>query len=213
MSDSCPSDGSFSDWAGAWLTLAQYAGSVVPDVAARIASVVTLWHQPIPTETWRRGRDARLLDPTRRYCRGNHHAGAVRRGEHALEYELLGAEPGQSRVMVMGAELVDGVNAVPLARDDEKRGRAGNVEADMLLLVRTSAGKYRLELVEVKISSNNAWYAAIENLRQLRLLGQSPETRRLFHCRRPDLKLSPELPASGLVLAPEAFFTARGQKE
>jgi hypothetical protein len=103
------------------------------------------------------------------------------------------------------------VNAVPLAKDPAG-GRAGNVEADMLLLVRASAGKHRLEVVEVKVTANDAWFAAVENLRQLRLLKESMETRRLFVHRQPGLRLSADLPCSGLVVAPRAFYSGRGKK-
>src|SRR3712207_7489533 len=49
-------------------------------------------------------------------------------GEHALEHEILCPEPNRSETSCLGFPVVDGVNAVPLARDDAG-GRAGNVEA------------------------------------------------------------------------------------
>jgi hypothetical protein len=100
---------------------------------------------------------------------------------------------------------------VPLAKD-ATGGRTGNVEADMLLLVRDPAGEHRLEVVEVKKTADDAWFAAVENLRQLRLMKESSETRKLFVHRQPDLGLSLELPFVGLVLAPAAFYSARGKR-
>jgi hypothetical protein len=111
----------------------------------------------------------------------------------------------------MGARLVDGVNAVPLAKDAAGR-RLGNVEADMLLLVRNPNGRHRLVVVEVKVTANDPWFASIENLRQLRLLKESTETKRLFAGRQPSLGLRANLPFSGLVLAPLAFYSGHGKK-
>lgn len=202
---------SFSDWASAWIRLAEYPGPIIPDADQRIAQAIELWHQPIPTETWRRSHDSRLRDRQQRYCRSNAGADAVRRGEHRVEYELLDPDPSWNEALVMGARLIDGVNAVPLAKDSGG-GRVGNVEADMLLLVQDIDGRFRLELVEVKVSANNAWYAAIEVLRQLKLLRESETTRRLFEFRRPELRLPPDLCISGLVVAPRGFFTGKGKK-
>ncbi len=81
----------------------------------------------------------------------------------------------------------------------------------MLLLVRDGRG-YRLHLVEVKARSNNAWFAAIENLRQLRLFSESRKAQRLFQARRPELKLPGSLAVTAVVLAPAEFYGARGQK-
>jgi hypothetical protein len=204
------SDGSFSDWALEWIRIARYPGATIPDVNERINRIVKLWNHPIPGD-WRRGQDARLLDPSRRYCRGNSAEDAKRRGEHKIEYELLHPNPDKTEVRVAGARLVDGVNAVPLAKD-ATGGRMGNVEVDMLLLVQDVDGHHHLELVEVKDTADNAWFASVENLRQLRLLTESPETRRLVTERRPDLALPADFPFVGLVLAPPAFFSGRGKK-
>jgi len=70
----------------------------------------------------------------------------------------------------------------------------------------------RYGLVEVQVSESNAWYAAIENLRQLRLLRESEATRRLFEFCRPELRLPPDVRISGLVVAPRGFFTGKGKK-
>src|SRR4051812_794246 len=102
--------------------------------------------------------------------------------------------------------IVDGINAVPPARDSTGRRRA-NVEADLFLLVERQR-KYSILVVEVKESSNNAWYAAVENLLQLRLTLESPEPRLVFYrrararnglCEIPDVPLVPQ----GVVLAPK----------
>ena len=89
--------------------------------------------------------------------------------------------------------------------------RSGNVEADLVLLLR-EAGNHRLAVVEVKDGANNAWYAAVENLLQMRLLSANPEQRRLFHVRLPGATLDENLPVMGLVAAPPAYYSSKGRK-
>jgi hypothetical protein len=191
------------------MALATYSGRHVPSVAARVSAVVELWRNPIPPG-WERGQDSRLLDSATRYGRGNYREDSVRRGEHAIEYEVLAPSPSDVMTTSLGARLVDGVNAVPLAKD-AGGGRTGNVEADMLLLVEDEHG-YSLHLVEVKTSSNNPWFAAVENLRQLRLFSESHHAQRLFHTRCRELGLPQDLPVTAIVLASPAFYSAPGQK-
>ena len=112
--------------------------------------------------------------------------------------------------LVLGNKLLDGVNALPLVRD-AGGARRTNVEADMFLLARCE-GAYRLFICEVKAASDNAWYATIESLRQLRLLMSSPESLRLFACRSPSLCLSSDMPVTALVVAPHSFYSSPGKK-
>lgn len=64
--------------------------------------------------------------------------GAPRAGsEHELESQILAPDPSRTPTTVLGGRLIDGVNAFPLARDGAG-GRAGNVEADLLLLVESN---------------------------------------------------------------------------
>jgi hypothetical protein len=197
----------FTAWAKRWIDLARFNGSTVPDEEARIEALIKLWRAEIPAG-WKRSQDVRLVERTRRYCRRNAGPHDLRRGEHIIEYDLLLSDSVVPTCL--GALLVDDVNAVPLARD-VGGARNGNVEADLLLLVKNES-KYRLLLVEVKVGSNNAWYATVENLRQLKLISNSTEAQRLFHTRCPELKLPHPLPVTGVVLAPESFFNAQGVK-
>jgi hypothetical protein len=106
---------------------------------------------------------------------------------------------------------MDGINAMPLVRD-AGGGRRCNVEADLFLLIE-SAGKYQLAACEVKHCSGTPWYAAIENLRQLKLLLSSRSARRLFPDRNPNLALPEEIPCKGLVIAPAAYYVKPGQSK
>jgi hypothetical protein len=187
---------------------ASYRGPEIPDKAERIEELLLLWQAPIP-EGWQRALDARLLTPER-YVRTHQPGGATPLGEHAVEHSILAPDPREVATSCLGASLIDGVNAVPLARD-LGGGRAGNVEADMALLVRDKT-QLRLLLVEVKVASNHAWYAAVENLRQMRLFLEAPVSLSLFQRRLPDLGLGSLPPVTGVVLAPHAFYAAKGQK-
>jgi hypothetical protein len=65
---------------------------------------------------------------------------------------------------------------------------------------------------EVKATSNHAWYAAVENLRQMKLASLSQEARRVFHRRNPALELPSDLSLVGMVIAPSQFYFQTGQK-
>jgi hypothetical protein len=126
-----------------------------------------------------------------------------------IEHEILCQHFDEVRCLGDGC-LVDGVNAFPLVRDSGG-GRNGNVEADLLLLVRC-ARDYRLVVAEVKHSANNAWFAAVENLRQLKLLISGEDAGQLFRQRNPALDLPANLGITGLVVAPCSYYSQPGQK-
>jgi hypothetical protein len=197
-------------WIEHWWACARYSGEAVPDLGCRIETLLTLWRTPI-NGGWERGVDAQLLG--RRYRRGD--AAAPHSGEHAIEAAVL-AEPLE-RLSCFSGTVIDGVNAVPLALD-RAGGRAGNVEADLFLLVENGPNQAVL-VVEVKTSANNAWYAAIQNLLQLRLTKESQRARSLFQHRHahacfthPDGAALSALPHTGVVLAPSTFYCQEGKK-
>lgn len=184
------------------MELARFAGPHLSDATQRIMQVLDLWAEPVPG-SWERGMDSQLLRTSyRRGDFGNPHS-----GEHAIEHEIL-SQLGDIRCLER--VVVDGINAMPLTRD-RSGGRRGNVEADLLLLVQRE-GIYHLVNCEVKHSANNCWYAAIETLRQLKLLHLVTAARQLFHNRNPHLTLPAEIPIMGLVVAPACYYTQPGQK-
>jgi hypothetical protein len=196
-------DTEFAIWADQWMTIAKHTGPFLDNIAGRVERLVQLWKEPIPGQ-WKRGKDSQLMGP--RYRRGN--LDKTRQGEHAIEYEILVRQFGG--VTFDGYKLLDGVNALPLVRDSGG-GRRANVEADMFLLGEHK-GTHRLFLCEVKESSNTAWFAAVENLRQLRLLTSCEESLVLFARRDPSLNLPLNIPVTALVVAPPLFYSSRGQK-
>lgn len=193
----------FAKWRSRWVGQAKYQGPNVPDVDARIKALLDLWRVPVPGN-WQRTIDSQLLGP--RYRRSD--VGAPHNGEHRIEHDIL-ADP-IADVRCMGAMAVDGINAMPLARDETGR-RSANVEADVLLLLRDSR-RHRLALLEVKYGADNPWYAAVENLLQFKLLSANREQRRLFHARQPGVLPDEDFPVVGLVVAPLEYFQSPGQK-
>lgn len=198
-----PGSTEFAGWAKRWMDLAHYTGPRVPGVSYRIDQLIRLWQAPIP-EPWQRGSDSQLL-------RGRYRRGDLKRphpGEHTIEYEILCRH--FDHISCYGGILVDGVNALPLTRD-VGGGRRANVEADMYLLAKRE-GAYEAFLCEVKVKRDNAWFAAIESLRQLRLLISNPESLGLFARRNPSLHLPPYISVTALVLAPPDFYSSPGKK-
>jgi hypothetical protein len=203
-----PANTSFRSWAQEWMELASYPGPWLPNPETRIERLIGLWKEPVPG-TWQwdlRDIPSRLLDG-RRYTRGDERE--PHDGEHKLEHEILCQHFDCVRCLQHG-RLVDGVNAFPLIRDDGG-GRNGNVEADLFLLVQGAEG-FRLMLAEVKHSANHAWFAAVENLRQLKLLMSGGSASPWFRQRTPGLDLPMDLPVTGLVVAPRGFYLQPGQK-
>jgi hypothetical protein len=192
----------FDMWGRRWLDLARFTGGHLAEPGQRIKEILEHWDAPIPG-AWERPIDDQLLEA--RYRRGD--IDSPRAGEHSIEHEILRQIEA---IRCLDGTLVDGINAMPLTRD-ETGGRRGNVEGDLFLLM-AKDGDYRLVMCEVKHSSNNCWYAAVESLRQLRLLHWSVAARRLFHSRNPGLSLPIEIPIIRLVLAPEEYYTQSGQK-
>jgi hypothetical protein len=199
---------SFGTWASLWLEIGGNRKTHLTDMDARIEMLVRLFRAPVPG-TWQRGpsdNPARLLG-AERYTRGDKQD--PHPGEHRIEHDLL-CQFFADVDFLGGGKLVDGVNAFPLARD-AGGGREGNVEADLLLLVR-NANEFRIFVCELKHNPDSAWYAAVENLRQLKLFLSNEFAQTFFHARNPDLKLPERLPVSGLVLAPATFYRQSGRK-
>ncbi len=194
----------FSVWRERWTALADYQGPFVPDIESRIDRLLSLWSEPIPGQ-WQRGLDVQLL--TSRYRRRD--TGHPHTGEHTIEHEILVTYFEQ--VSCLGVKLVDGINAFPLCINVSRRGRNGNVEADLLLLG-TDGSAQHLFLCEVKHQSNNAWYATVECLRQYKLFLSNPEAKRIFVHRQSTKRMPPEIASTALIVAPEAFYSASGKK-
>jgi hypothetical protein len=197
----------FATWRDRWQRLAVFDGAHLPDPDRRLEQLLALWQEPIlgkwqrepgwDTDKWKAG-------PYRRDDLAAPHA-----GEHTMERTILVNH--RAKVTVLGDPLLHGINAVPLVADYSGHGRRADVEADLLLLSRTATG-YRLALCELKDGADNAWFAAVELLRQMRLFLSSPSAQSLM------TELG-HLPAdatnvtlTGMVVAPVSYYAARGKK-
>lgn len=170
----------------------------------RIGRLRRLLRMPLPAE-WLRTKDDDALWAVRPYRRSDH--ANPRTGEHELEKRIL---DNLSKVQFLDGQLVDGVNAFPLAVGKK-------IEADLLLLGRQSK-RFEIYVVEAKWAdrapwgANDPWYAVVENLKQLVLLRQSPRAQAFFSRRAvvPGVPTTPSL--VGIVLAPPAYYTAAGKR-
>jgi hypothetical protein len=178
---------------------ARHSGKTNFGIEDRIEQIAAQWREPVPG-IWERDVDARLLQ--RGDCNAPHP------GEHTIEHDILCRH--FESISCYGEKLLDGVNALPLVHN-EMGGRNGNVEADLLLLAQNAQG-YRMFLCEVKSASNDAWHAAVENLRQLKLLLSGTDPLRLFTKRNPSLPLPSQILITALVLAPPSFYSSGGRK-
>lgn len=198
---------SFAAWRDRWQCLAEFEGAHLPNPENRIDQILTLWQEPIPGK-WQRepgwDQDKWKTGP---YRRGD--LAAPRAGEHTMERTIL--VDHRAKITLLGEPLLHGINAVPLAADFSDHGRRANVEADLLLLSRTATG-YRLALCELKAGADNAWFAAVELLRQMRLFLSSPSAQSLMtelgHLPAEAAKVT----MTGLVVAPASYYAARGKK-
>ena len=200
-----------AQWSERFLAEARFPGAKIDRLAQRITRVQELWGSRVDRAWGRgpeRGDDARWKKENGehlRYRRSHSEEGAKRKEEHALEKEILVEH--FEEIECFGGRLVDGINAVPLC--DFKRGK---VEADLLLLVKEPDGRgHRVLLVEAKTTANNPWYAVVEHLRQLKLLEVSA-VRRIFHGRNRSLCLPDDIRVTGLILAPESYYSSPGKK-
>jgi hypothetical protein len=185
------------------MDLVSYTGAKLPAHEGRIEQVIALWKERVP-DGWKReaGRDERLLTG-KRFTRD------FPKGEPKRIWQIEAAvlADGVPPIEFIGEPIIDGVNAAPLVKARSGRGR---VEADLLLLI-GDGDRRRLAVVEVKVDANHAWYAAVENLRQVKLVLETP-VRALLAQRRPDLALAAALPAAAVVLAPRTSTHIRARR-
>jgi hypothetical protein len=197
----------FVEWNRQWERVWSYSGSTMADCDSRISKIIQLWTCPVPGK-WRRNTDLPRLLSSNRYTRRDKEN--PQNGEHRIEQEIL-CEHFQD-VVVLGESLVDGFNALPLTIAPKGSARLGNVEVDLFLLI-GDENRYVRVAGEVKSNRAHAWWATVENLRQLRLLREADFVASIFDRRNP-LKgsVSSRAPIVGMVIAPREFYSANGQK-
>jgi|GEM_PF-6088019 len=195
---------SYGEWSAQWAQGRRYTGAQIPEntLPSRIKSVLNLWSLEIPL-TWERRNWAFLKQ-----------RGFRRRDiqnpqpEHKLEKKLFDFPEWEVTGGTRSMRLYPQLNEISFGKY-----KGGQRKIDVLALLEI-AGKSTPLAIEMKgESTNNCWFAVVENLQQLKLLHKYPKH---LLASNPLLKPFERLPLSqsqGMVLAPPQFFNANGQKQ
>jgi hypothetical protein len=195
---------SFHDWSTQWAQGRQYTGTQISEQAlpSRIKSVINLWNLEMPL-AWERGDWAFLQQ--RGFRRGDEHDPQP---EHKLERELFDLRVWEVKGGTLPMHLYPELNEISFGNQGD-----GQRKIDVLALLRIEDRTTPLAIEMKGKSTNNCWFAVVENLQQLRLLRSYPQSRLALN---PWLEPFEQLPLShswGMVLAPPSFFDAKGQKQ
>jgi hypothetical protein len=201
-------------WYEKWLELANFTGEILKEEewSRRINEVIGLWCGGSPLDGWRRNlkfdfRDRDLCTPGTIYCRGDREA--PNSGEHQIEDEII--KNRETLTFFSGEYCFEPiVNSFPCSKDCSG-GREGNVEIDLLGILKTPTGAIHPLICEVKCKDNNPWYAAVENLRQLRLFIDNSENLEFIRKKCGNARMRFVAPV-GIVLAGPDYYKSRGQK-
>jgi hypothetical protein len=193
---------SYYDWYQKWQDQADFNGSHVPDEQARIKSIIALWSEKVP-DGWRRED----LPEGDIYRRGDRESPNT--GKHQIEYDIIS---NPITVFSDKYRFRPIINAFPCATDPNG-GRAGNVEIDLLGILTIGEANHPLicEIKTGKKGSKNPWYAAVENLRQLRLFIDNKENLAYIKERCLNANMNFAAPV-GIVIGKPGYYTAKGQK-
>ncbi len=212
----------FSDWYSKWEELARFTGPTLPDEEDRIKAVVDLWPEEPPGDGWKRTFASGDFSKLSNLCE----AGVIYRrddgkhppkgSEHEIERDIIDiGNTGHIVCFKREYRFEPIVNAFPCAKDSDGR-RTANVEFDLLGIIRTTAGVIRPLICEIKTGRNGSkysWYAAIENLRQLRLfIGNIENNLKFIRMKREDLSKALFDAPVGIVIAEHGYYNHRGQK-
>jgi hypothetical protein len=205
---------SFYDWYQTWQDLADFGGPNLDDEEwqRRINEIIRLWSEEPPGD-WRRRLATNfkvrgLLAPGEIYRRGDDECPNT--GEHQIEKDII-----FNRITCFSDEysFEPVVNAFPCAMDNIGGGRRANVEVDLLGILKVEGAIHPLicEIKTGKKGSKNPWYAAVENLRQLRLFIDNEDNLKCIKEKRGDASMTFVAPV-GVVVAKPGYYTAKGQK-
>jgi hypothetical protein len=195
---------SYREWSAQWALGRQYTGVRISEktLPARIASVINLWNMGMPL-AWERGNWTFLRQ--RGFRRGDERHPQP---EHGLEKKLFGLSVWEVRGGALPMHLRPELNEISFGNQG-----AGQRKIDVLALLEVGDKTTPLAIEMKGKSTNNCWFAVVENLQQLRLLRSYPPSLLALN---PWLKPFEQLPLSqsrGMVLAPPAFFDTKGQKQ
>jgi len=210
----------FSKWYNKWKVIAEFNGPSLDDIELdhRISKVIRLWTGRIPQagkwkRTFEQGDFNKLKDlskPGIIYRRSDRKSSNP--GEHRIENAII---TNEARIIFLASEYKFDpvVNAFPCAKDSGGR-RKSNVEFDLLGILKANTDAVHPLICEIKAGkagSKNPWYAAIENLRQLKLFIDNADNLEFIRKKRGDNKL--KFGASvGIIIAEPDYYESPGQK-
>jgi hypothetical protein len=194
---------SYHDWSAEWARGRRYTGTQISDKAlpSHITSVINLWNMEMPV-AWERKNWTFLRQ--RGFRRGDHQNPQP---EHKLEKKLFDLSVWEVKGGTLPMHLYPELNEISFGNRGD-----GQRKIDVLALLRVGDKTIPLAIEMKGKSTNNCWFAVVENLQQLRLLRSYPLSHLALN---PWLKPFQQPPLGhswGMVLAPSPFFAAKGQK-
>jgi hypothetical protein len=194
---------SYHKWSAQWEQGRQYKGVQIPEKAlpSRIKGIINLWNMEMPL-TWERENWAFLQQ--RGFRRGDERDPQP---EHKLEKEFFDLRAWEVKGGPLPMYLYPELNEISFGNQGD-----GQRKIDVLAILKIEDRSTPLAIEMKGQSTNNCWFAVVENLQQLKLLHRYPQSRLADN---PLLKPFEQLPLSdswGMVLAPSQFFDAKGQK-
>jgi hypothetical protein len=211
----------FSVWYDKWEKLASFEGPKLPGEEDRIRAVVDLWSEELPPgDGWKRIFKRGDFNNLPKLCE---HSVIYRRcdreyppkgSEHEIERDIIDKN---ERIVFFKREywFKPIVNAFPCAKDSGG-GRLANVEFDLLGIFKKGSGAIHPLICEIKTGKNGSkypWYAAIENLRQLKLfIGNLKDNLKFIKTKSEDPNMGPFAAPVGIVIAEQDYYKYRGQK-
>jgi len=195
---------SYRDWSAQWARGRQYTGAQISKQAlpSRIESVTSLWNMEMPLG-WERENWAFLKQ--RGFRRGDEHSPQP---EHKLEKDLFDLPTWQVKGGTISMKLYPELNEISFGNQGD-----GQRKIDVLALLEIEDRTTPLAIEMKGKSTNNCWFAVVENLQQLRLLHSYPQSRLALNRWLKPFEHLPLSQSWGMVLAPPPFFDAKGQKQ
>jgi hypothetical protein len=192
----------YRQWSHRWAKEREYSGRLLSakEVSAKIERVKTLWDVSIPCEWERENWTFLTTEGFRRK------PGLIPQPEHELEKAIFARDKWTIKSEQGMSFVSPRLNEISFAKHKQ-----GQRKIDVLAVLKTGDCQIPLA-IEVKKTTNNCWFAVVENLQQLKLLRAYPQKRLQNHPFLAAFK-NLHLPAStGMVLAPMDFFYHQGQK-
>jgi hypothetical protein len=158
---------SFHEWSAKWTERRQYTGTQIldRDLPLHIRYIQSLWHIKLPL-AWERKNWAYLKQ--RGFRRGDKHDPQP---EHKLEKKLFARPAWVVKGGKLPMYLYPELNEISFGNQGH-----GQRKIDVLAVLKIGGRTIPLAIEMKGKSTNNCWFAVVENLQQLRLLHSYPQS-------------------------------------